>query len=140
MIDEQKKAEKRWYADRQTLRHSRANRERDYDKARALLASLNSQSIQPDICLPDMARELADYDRKIYVAQRRMDETMGLELKALGVPFFGTSRDLVVEDHRKGELQDLSSARPKWSPIVTEEQFLELRRRMVGHLEDLYRD
>ena len=65
---------------------------------------------------------------------------MTAELKGLGVPFFGTDLNLVVPDGYDVGKEQLPESHPRWSALVTDTELLTLRRRMVGHLEDLYRD
>ena len=88
----------------------------------------------------DPEAELANYDRKIYAAQLDMEASMTAELKGMGVPFFGTDPSLFVENQAESFQREMPSDRPKWSQVVTEAQLLDLRKRMIGHLEDLYRD
>lgn len=132
----------RWYKERQALKQQRSNRLSSAAKAQSILASLNGsfgieQSARADV---SEEAELADFDRKIYAAQQTMENAMIAELKNLGVPFFGTDRGLIVPDESTFTKEKPPEDRPKWSPVVTECQLLELRRRMVNHLEDLYRD
>ena len=140
MIEDQRKHELRWYSERQNLKHTHAKRASSAAQAQSILQSLSTiaQNDTPDTAADNdqNAQELAAFDRKIYDAQREMENGMIAELKGLGVPFFGTDRGLVVEDPTAGSRPNL----PKWSPLVTEAQLLELRRRMVQHLEDMYKD
>ena len=140
MIEDQRKHELRWYSERQNLKHTQAQRASSAAQAQSILQSLSTTSTSAQNDTPDAAaenaQELAAFDRKIYDSQREMENGMIAELKGLGVPFFGTDRGLVVEDPTAGSRPNL----PKWSPLVTEAQLLELRRRMVQHLEDMYKD
>jgi hypothetical protein len=79
-----------------------------------------------------------------------MNESMSLVLKHLGVPFFGTHAALILpERDEKDKMQskdgkaetskDTQGERPKWSPRVTAKELLELKRRMVEYLEDMYK-
>ena len=142
MIDDQRKHEMRWYAERQALKHTQANRSSSSAKAQAILQSLNNGTpaeVSTDAGV-DQAEELATFDRKIYAAQGSMEQAMTAELKGLGVPFFGTDLNLVVPDGYDLAKEQLPDGHPGWSPLVTDAQLLALRRRMVEHLEDLYRD
>jgi len=65
-----------------------------------------------------------------------MNDAMTAELKSLGVPFFGTR----VECIKSTSDEQAVEARPKWSPLVTPEALRELQRRMICHLEDMYKD
>ena len=134
----------RWYSERQNLKQNLVDRSQSRQKAQSILRSLaNSRSSSlsgephPDV---DMNAELAEFDRNIYMNQQEVEKRMTVELKALGVPFFGTSGDLIKpEVYHKSE-QNSSENKPKWSPLITEKQLLELRRKMIDHLETLYRD
>lgn len=145
MIEHQRKHEMRWYAERQALKQTQASRANSTAKVQSILQSLSStagtaSTDTEDGVGVDSEAELEAHDRKIYDAQHEMDTAMTAELKGLGVPFFGTDSALVVSEPDNASLGQMSNVHPKWSPKVTEAQLLELRRRMVGHLEDLYRD
>jgi len=76
-----------------------------------------------------------------------MNESMSQVLKHLGVPFFGTHAALILPEVtgevRKGiegdKAMDTQGERPKWSPRVTAKELMELKRRMVEYLEDMYK-
>jgi hypothetical protein len=101
----------------------------------------------------EKAAELHAYDQKLYKAQCAMNESMSQVLKHLGVPFFGTHAalilpesdghgDLVGKDGKQSEgdkVMDTQGERPKWSPRVTGRELMELKRRMVAYLEDMYK-
>ena len=65
---------------------------------------------------------------------------MTAELKSLGVPFFGTSVDLIVAEGQETSGAASSASHQKWSAPITEAELLDLKRKMVAHLEMLYRD
>ncbi|USW55045.1 hypothetical protein Slin15195_G083640 [Septoria linicola] len=144
MIKDQRANEMRWYSERQNLKHVQANRSVEAAKAHSILKSLTTSFYEapPEVESPEdkKERELLEFDQKIYMAQESMDAAMTAELKSLGVPFFGTDASLVVPDDWDQTRETLPEGHPKWSPLVTTTQMLELRRKMVGHLEDLYRD
>ena len=131
----------RWYTERQTLKQTQISRSSSAAKALSILQSLNQGAAGPSIePQSEEAKEveLAVFDRKVYAAQHSMEEAMTGELKGLGVPFFGTSLDLIVTDGQQAAAS--SASRPKWSPLVTEAELMDLKRKMIGHLEMLYRD
>lgn len=141
MMDNQRQNEMRWYSERQALKQSQSSRERASAQAIEILRGIsNGDSMESSATNVDMEKELATFDRKIYAAQAKMDEALTVELKDLGVPFFGTDSSAVADDDSTQDLEQASRARPKHSPVVTEKQLLDLRRRMVEHLEALYRD
>jgi hypothetical protein len=140
MMNDQRKHELQWYQERQGLKQAQANRTVASAKAESILQSLGNasgSSVATHQHDPDYASELAIFDRKIYAAQVSMDEAMASELKRLGVPFFGTKQHLIGDLTSGGGGTDEQF---KWSVTITESELVSLRRRMVGHLEDLYRD
>ena len=139
MMDVQKKNEMRWYAERQNLKQTQANRAKSSAQALSILQSLNKDYERTAAAEGNAGvRELADFDRKVHAAQAEVEASMTAELKALGVPFFGTDQNLVVKD--EASIVKEEPNRPKWSPTVTDAQLMELRKRMIQHLEDLYRE
>lgn len=142
MIKEQRAHEMRWYTERQNLKQTQANRASSAAKAQSILKSLNKSlhGSPVDQVAVDPKSELAAFDCKVYTAQEDMEAAMSAELKALGVPFFGTDQTLVVSDGTDLSEVQVPDDRPKWSQLVTESHLLILRRRMVQHLEDLYRE
>lgn len=68
-----------------------------------------------------------------------MHDAMNAELKALGVPFFGTNADRILpDDSGDGDIGGLGQ--PKWSPRVTRKELLALQGKMVKYLEDMYKE
>lgn len=142
-MEEQRKSEMRWYAERQALKKMQASRSQSSAQAQSILRSLgNAMNTDAQLTVGDATHaeaELAAFDRRLYEQQTDLEHSMSAELKALGVPFFGTDPALVKQSSDASTGQEPVD-RPKWSPLVTEIQLLELRKRMIGHLEDLYRD
>ena len=134
----------RWYSERQALKHAQTNRSSSAAKALSILQSLNQNASGPAVVpqtYEEKEAELANFDCKVYAAQQSMETAMTGELKGLGVPFFGTSTELIVSEDEKAAATAASSANnTKWSVPVTETELLELKRKMVTHLEALYRD
>ena len=96
------------------------------------------------------ANELVGYDRKIHRAATMMTKDMTRQLITLGIPFFGTSKDVIADGSPKelGNNQarpTMDAAGPKdTSPgggvKVSRVELLGLQKRMLRHLEDLYGD
>lgn len=141
---DQRKHEMRWYSERQALKQKQASRSSSAAQAHSILQSLSGIALSNPASAGESdtnnEAELTALDLRIYAAQVEMDTAMTTELKGLGVPFFGTDRSLVMSEEDDQTLKPLSGGQPKWSPVVKEEQLMERRRRMVGHLEDLYRE
>ena len=144
MMEDQRRDEMRWYNERQSLKQTQAKRASSSAQARSILQSLSGGgggTDGNDENEVDAETELAAFDRKIYVAQHEMETSFTAELKSLGVPFFGTKADLVTFESTATPAQPATDAeRPKWKALITESELLTLRRRMIGHLEDLYGD
>ena len=140
---DQRTHEMRWYSERQALKQAQISRSSSAAKALSILQSLNQgaagSTLEPQ---SDEAKEaeLAVFDRKVYTAQHSMEEAMTAELKGLGVPFFGTSLDLIVADNEQAATATSSASNQRWSTPVTEAELLDLKRKMITHLEMLYRD
>ena len=68
-----------------------------------------------------------------------MVETQSAALKALGVPFFGVKPELLLPD---GVDTSNSTESPDESTIgkITKKQVLELQRKMLNHLMEMYGD
>ena len=67
-----------------------------------------------------------------------MYEGMSADFSAMGIPFFGVNPSLVV-DKEEASIDSVSTDKNVYGK-VTKDQLLELQRRMVRHLEDLYGD
>jgi hypothetical protein len=77
--------------------------------------------------------ELSQYDAKVYRACKAMTEAQTSSLKVLGVPFFGTKPHLLL--HESEEASSNAS-----DEKITKSQLLELQRKMLNHLMELYGD
>lgn len=139
MMRDQRSHELRWCSERQALKQSQASRSSSAAKALSILQTLSQSSSQSPEGTPqteeEKRAELSAFDRKVYAAQVSMETAMTAELKGLGVPFFGTPEHLVIS----GDRQPTSESSAAGSAI-TENELLKLRRKMVSHLEELYRD
>lgn len=145
MMQDQRTHEMRWYSERQALKQTQINRATSSAKAASILQTLNpsfvaTQQQSAGQTEAEKAAELAAFDRKIYSAQMAMDSVMSAELKSLGVPFFGTNTTLITSDDARNVKSASLEDQPKWSVVITESDLVDLRRKMIGHLEDLYRD
>jgi len=135
---DQRSHEMRWYSERQALKQSQASRSSSAAKALSILQTLSRSGETAEAASQteeEKQAELSAFDCKVYGAQVSMETAMTAELKGLGVPFFGTPEHLVISD------DGLSPAgASSIGSAVTEAELLKLRRKMVSHLEELYRD
>ena len=142
-MQDQRSHEMRWYAERQALKQAQISRSSSAAKVNFILQSLNqSATAAPTQPQSEEAKEaeLATFDCKVYAAQQSMEAAMTAELKSLGVPFFGTNVDLIVAEGQESSGATSSVSHQRWSQPITEAELLDLKRKMVAHLEMLYRD
>ncbi|CBX99988.1 hypothetical protein IAQ61_002798 [Plenodomus lingam] len=91
----------------------------------------------PPLRTPEREKEeLDEYDAKVYRASKAMVESQTSSLKLLGVPFFGIKPYLVIQSSEETQGSDASHSHGK----ITKEQLLELQRKMLNHLMELYGD
>ncbi|KAF2834771.1 hypothetical protein M501DRAFT_963871, partial [Patellaria atrata CBS 101060] len=135
MMADQEKHEQMWWQGRVALLEKQAARVEGSQQLNSVLKSIGALSIDMDDPNNEESRkrELEAYDTRVYNASSDMYKTMCAELKGLGVPFFGTKSDLILNP------QDLETdhQRPKFK--VTEAELLSLQRRMLEYLEDMYK-
>lgn len=157
MMNDQRNNEMRWYQERQALKQTQANRSAEAAKAHSILKTLNTSfyGSPPEVDSPevDQQKEMDAFDEKIYSAQEAMENAMLHELKGLGVPFCGTDPSLIVHDDEdsgegpscsaqgsKLKVGQVPEGRQKYSQMITPSQLMHMRRKMIEHLETLYRD
>ncbi|THX88855.1 hypothetical protein D6D05_01623 [Aureobasidium pullulans] len=130
------------------IRGMQAKRSASANELQNILKSVGGTGINTPQTAEEKAAELAAFDQKLYKAQLAMNESMSQVLKHLGVPFFGTHAALILPDHdgngdqnekKDEQIVDAQGERPKWSPRVTAKELMELKRKMVGYLEDMYK-
>jgi hypothetical protein len=77
------------------------------------------------------------FDLKVYTASQKMSEYHSAELKRLGVPFFGVNPKFIIMN----EIQQVAATRdPLSQAAITEAELIDLQRKMIQYLEDLYKD
>ena len=79
--------------------------------------------------------ELQQYDAKVYRACKTMVDSQTSSLKVLGVPFFGVKPHLVLH-----ESKEVPSPEDTAAGKISKAQLLELQRKMLNHLTELYGD
>lgn len=83
----------------------------------------------------ELAKELETFDMKVYKAQTQMAREMSAKLRSLGVPFFGTKRELVRIAGSSG-----SEAGKDQNGMIDEAELVMLQRKMLVILEDMCSD
>lgn len=87
--------------------------------------------------------ELSQYDAKVYRACKAMTEAQTSSLKVLGVPFFGTRPHLILHESEEPEKDNNDQHQTQTSvgdQKISKSQQLELQRKMLNHLMELYGD
>ncbi|KAF1947656.1 hypothetical protein EJ02DRAFT_449133 [Clathrospora elynae] len=89
----------------------------------------------------DENEELDQYSAKVYRACKAMVDSQTSSLKVLGVPFFGVKPYLVVgSSYDPTEVMDSQLAPAPAGGKITKDQLLDLQRKMLNHLTELYGD
>ncbi|KAF1959816.1 hypothetical protein CC80DRAFT_533152 [Byssothecium circinans] len=135
LMKDQERNMKDWEAGRQRLiDEQKAKRENEKTQRAALPSGILGNSTP--LRTPEREKEeLSEYDLKVYRACRLMVDSQSANLKGLGVPFFGTKQELILADGASPEDDEAGQDKK-----VTKKQLLELQRKMLNHLEDLYGD
>ncbi|KAF2226417.1 hypothetical protein BDZ85DRAFT_49843 [Elsinoe ampelina] len=136
MIVNQRKNEMDWYAKRQELKREQAQKGHSATELSSIMKSIGAlptQHSQQPRSDEEIKAELDTFDAKIYRAQMQMVAAMTAEMKALGVPFFGTETDLVLPDDTE-HVQDNATKR------ITATELRTLQNRMISYLEDMYKE
>ncbi|EFQ88459.1 hypothetical protein CFE70_009839 [Pyrenophora teres f. teres 0-1] len=140
LMKDQESAVKSWETGRKNLiEEQRFKRENE----RTHRAALSLPGLLKDTALlrtPECEKEELDqYDAKVYRVCKAMVDSQTSSLKVLGVPFFGVKLYLVSgSSYDPTEVTDAQTA-PTGGKI-TKEQLLELQRKMLNHLMELYGD
>ncbi|KAF2993387.1 hypothetical protein E8E13_000588 [Curvularia kusanoi] len=129
-----------WEAGRKRLVEEHvAKREREA-VGRAALSLPGLLKDTPILRTPEReTEELEQYDAKAYRASKAMVEVQSSELKVLGVPFFGVRPHLLASDDEVvGTDEEEAGSKDGEPKKITKGQVLELQRRMLRYLCDLY--
>ncbi|KAJ4349838.1 uncharacterized protein N0V89_008457 [Didymosphaeria variabile] len=135
LMAEQARNVKDWESGRQRLIDEQAIK-RENEKTHLAVLSLPGMGEKIAPLRTDVVEkeELEQYGKKVYRACQRMVESHSAVLKGLGVPFFGLRPEFLrAEGSEEG---DDGEEKKK----VTKEELLELQRKMLNHLMELYGD
>ncbi|KAI9833177.1 MAG: hypothetical protein M1819_003800 [Sarea resinae] len=147
MIQVQIQHERQWWDGRQALLQKQEARVEGKKKLDEVLRSVggNVPSSGAVSSPEDDAAELKRYDMKVYIASREMVKAMTLELKNVGVPFFGTDPALVSKggaDPVRGGLHEATgeSDGGQAGERIDDAELLKLQKRMLDLLEDMCKE
>ncbi|KAF4552251.1 Hypothetical protein D9617_10g072320 [Elsinoe fawcettii] len=136
MVANQRKNEMDWYSKRQELKREQAQKGSSMTELNSIMKSIGaiaSQQTHQPRSEQELKSELDDFDSKIHRAQTQMVIAMTAELKAIGVPFFGTNADLILPGIN--EMGDNGTTNG-----ITNTELRALQHRMIIYLEDMYKD
>lgn len=133
LIKNQHDNERQWWAGRLALVEKHKGRVEGTKKMEAIMKSLGRAASSPEFDGPSWSPEqerdeLDRYEKKVYAALGQMVAAMDKELTSLRVPFFAIQHDLV----RDGPGEKAGT--------VCKEDLVELQRRMLQLLQDLFDD
>jgi len=158
LIANQHENEQQWHASRVALlekQKARVMGKRELDDVLRSVGALARVSRSGDsgngvIAGEDKAnvQELQLYDRKVHRAAVQMNKAMTADLETLGVPFFGTEPGLVFDDDCEDDPTGTSWKRMRKDDVVEPDrkgkigkgELKVLQRKMISHLEDMYKD
>ncbi|KAK7191304.1 hypothetical protein DPSP01_003071 [Paraphaeosphaeria sporulosa] len=133
LIADQARNVKDWESGRQRLIEEQAvKRENEQTHLAVLSLPGMSDKIAPLRTVEVEKEELEMYGKKVYRAAQRMVELQSKDLKGLGVPFFGLRSEFLRSDG--------SDEGDENGKKVTKGELLELQRKMLNHLMELYGD
>ena len=138
LISNQHRHERDWWKARNAIAKRQSNRTATQAKAADLLKSIgglvnenSSGSNDPDVA----KRELVDFDRKIHGELVRLTADSDRVLRRLGVPFFAIRHELMIKGDKEVPLGEQTG-----SGKLTKQELVELQKKMLLHLEDLFMD
>lgn len=135
LIKDQERHVKEWEAGRQRLVDEQKVKREHEKTQRAALSLPGLLGNTAPLRTPEREKEELDqYHKKVHRACCSMMEAQSVALKGLGVPFFGVRTELIVP----GDTGDSHSG-PEGGKI-TKTKLLELQRKMLTHLTELYGD
>ncbi|KAF3034839.1 hypothetical protein E8E11_001928 [Didymella keratinophila] len=136
LIKDQEGNVRQWEAGRQRLIEEQALKKENEQTHRAALLLHGLLENTPVLRTPEREHEeLNQYDAKVYRASKAMVESQSSALKVLGVPFFGVRPHLLASND-----ETIPLAADGTPTKITQAQILELQRRILTHLLDLYGD
>ncbi|KAF2500597.1 hypothetical protein BU16DRAFT_523376 [Lophium mytilinum] len=139
LMADQEHQEKTWQAEREALLKAHAARSDNDENLKSILSSLGTSLDAAPVSAEQAEIELKQLDKRIYRAVQLMVDNMSLELKRLGVPFFGVKPELIIPPDEEKTAGTPPPAASGVGPKITEDELLALQRRMVEYLEDMYR-
>lgn len=140
LMKDQERHVKEWESARKRLIEDHKVKRENEKMHRAALCLPSVLENMAPLRTPEREKEeMQQYDAKVYRAARSMVESQSAQLKSLGVPFFGIRMDLVVDDG-EASTENKAPGEQGASGKITTKEMLELQRKMLNHLVELYGD
>ncbi len=93
--------------------------------------------------LQDDAEELRQYDLKVHRAATKMEEAVAADLAILGIPFFGIKPELLstIDNVPKSSTATSTADEVQQQPKqLSKSELVALKRKIIQHLEDMYKE
>ncbi|KAF2786027.1 hypothetical protein K505DRAFT_319104 [Melanomma pulvis-pyrius CBS 109.77] len=133
LIKDQERNVTDWAAGRDRLNEEQAAKRENEQKYRAAVSLPGVLDGTAPLRTPEREQQEHDqYIQKVYRASRQMVASHSTTLKGLGVPFFGVNPELVVTDGTEPS--------ERIDGKISKNQVLELQRKMLNHLMEMYGD
>ncbi|KAF1921146.1 hypothetical protein BDU57DRAFT_38614 [Ampelomyces quisqualis] len=131
---------KQWEAGRERLLEDQRLKRENEATHRAALSLPGLLEGTPLLRTPEREKsELSQYDAKVYRACKAMTEAQSSALKILGVPFFGTKPHLILSESSEPG-SSANTEQKSENQKINNAQLLDLQRKMLNHLMELYGD
>lgn len=141
LIKDQERNVRDWSSGRTRLVEEQKHKLENEKTQRATLALTGILGDMPFLRTAERDQEeLSQFDQKVYRACRAMVDSQSSQLKSLGVPFFGVRLDLILDDDDGDDGVPSEKADASQETKVTKKQLLELQRKMLNHLMEMYGD
>ncbi|KAF2872120.1 hypothetical protein BDV95DRAFT_36535 [Massariosphaeria phaeospora] len=142
MIKDHERNVKDWDVGRKRLIEEQTAKRENEETHRAALSFPGFLQGTAPLRTPEREKEELDqYDQKVYRASKQMADSQSSQLKSLGVPFFGVRPDLMLpEGSEPASTGGTESGKLASLKKITKEELLELQRKMLNHLMELYGD
>ncbi|KAL4811533.1 hypothetical protein BDV18DRAFT_10834 [Aspergillus unguis] len=144
LIQRQHDHERQWWKGREALLVKQASRKEKKRELDNVLRSVGAPVDEKDVSTAEEdLTEIRTYDAKVHKASTQMADAMLNELKALDVPFFTISKDLVIKPKQEGEHDSHPPDHPSESDkqgLLSVDDLVAFRRRMLELLQDLCRE
>jgi len=139
LMKDQERNIKNWESGRQHIiddQKIKRETERTYRAALSLPGLLDKTG---PLRTPEREKEeLDEYDQKVYRACQRLFKAQSEQMKDMGVPFFGLKPQLILPESTEATSGIPATNGSGTNGKISKKQLLELQRKMLNHLVEMY--